>query len=41
MTIDESELEDGFFEEDEDGEMSEISLGDELEDSDLFIDEEE
>ncbi len=41
MTIDESELEDGFFEEDEDGEMSEISLGDELDDSDLFIDEEE
>ena len=41
MTLDESELEEGFFEEDEDGEMSDISLGDDLDDEDLFIGDEE
>ena len=41
MTLDESELEEGFFEEDEDGEMSDISLGDDLDDEDLFIGDED
>ncbi|MCD7726907.1 MAG: DNA-directed RNA polymerase subunit beta [Ruminococcus sp.] len=41
MKLDESELDEGFFSEDEDGEIGELDLGDELDDSDLFVDDEE
>ncbi|MCD8328917.1 MAG: DNA-directed RNA polymerase subunit beta [Ruminococcus sp.] len=41
MKLDENELDEGFFAEDEDGEISELDLGDELDDSDLFVDDEE
>ncbi len=41
MKLDESELDEGFFAEDEDGEIGELDLGDELDDSDLFVDDEE
>ncbi len=41
LTLDEGELEEGFFAENEDGEISEIDLGEEFDDSDLFDDSEE
>ena len=41
LTLDEGELEEGFFAENEDGEISEIDLGEELDDSDLFEETEE
>ena len=41
LTLDEGELEEGFFAENEDGEISEIDLGEDLDDSDLFADDEE
>ncbi len=41
LTLDEGELEEGFFAENEDGEISEIDLGEDLDDSDLFVDDEE
>ncbi len=41
LTLDEGELEEGFFAENEDGEISEIDLGEDLDDSDLFEDETE
>ncbi|MCC8192314.1 MAG: DNA-directed RNA polymerase subunit beta [Ruminococcus sp.] len=41
MKLDESELDEGFFAENEDGEIGELDLGDELDDSDLFVDDEE
>ena len=41
LTLDEGELEEGFFAENEDGEISEIDFSEEIEDSDLFVGDEE